>query len=353
MQTFNTDIEQVRTIAWTLAQASASNRLDVPGEYVWAFPTSDQFVDVRARSHSIFSSGNSIKDQEITKYVQSLHLSRHLLDPWIVKEFESTFPDWIKQGTRYKLHNFDLFKYVGFSAGTQESFINFYLVNKDRRFRIFKGDYWWHMDIWSKTNLDWAYIEDDDVRPGDVCICSYPFALTGDKHQNFDWLVDECNRKGVKLLVDFIYLPNSNNAVDIDLSAECIDQITFSFSKTFPVQCAKVAVRMCKTKPQDPMQLSNDENICNRLSTGLALDIMQKFPVDYNVNKYLAQQAHWCKKLGLKQTKVVHFGLGDDYTQFGRASSVAWFSPFNNQQNRYNLGMLFENENLLKKIGLY
>ena len=39
MQTFNTDIQQVRTLAWTLAQASADHQLDVPGEYVWAFFT--------------------------------------------------------------------------------------------------------------------------------------------------------------------------------------------------------------------------------------------------------------------------------------------------------------------------
>lgn len=352
MQTFNTDIAQVRQLAWTLAQASATKQLDVPGEYVWAFPATEQFTDVQARSRSIFSSGNSIKDPDVIDYVQSLSLSHHLLNPWVVGEFESAFPEWIKSGKRYRLDNFDLFKYVGFSAGTQESFINFYLFNKDQRFRVFRGDYWWHMDIWTKTGINWAYIEDDDIKAGDICICSYPFALTGDKHQNFDWLVDECNRKGIKLLVDFIYLPNSNNAVDIDLSAECIDQITFSFSKTFPVQCAKIAVRMCKTKPQDPMQMSNDENICNRLSAGLALDIIQKFPVDYNVTKYLDQQTYWCNRLGLQQTKVVHFGLGNDYTNFGRSDTAAWCSPFNEQQNRYNLGMLYENHNLLSKLGL-
>jgi hypothetical protein len=250
------------------------------------------------------------------------------------------------------LQNFDLFRYVGFSAGTQESFINFYLFNKDKRFRVFRGDYWWHMDIWSKTNINWAYIEDDDLRPGDICICSYPFALTGDKHKDFDWLIEQCNRIGIKVLIDFIYLPNSNGAVDIDLSADCIDQITFSFSKTFPVQCGKIAVRMCKTKPNDPMQMSNDENICNRISAGLGLDIIEKFPVDYNVSKYLRLQQYWCQKLKLKQTKVVHFALGNDYTTFGRGNAAAWCSPFNEQQNRYNLGMLYENKNLLKNIGL-
>ena len=351
MQTFNTDISQVRTLAWTLAAASANNVLDIPGEYIWAFPRDCSFEEVRARSRSIFSSGNAIKDPEVIDYIQSINSTAYLLDPWTVNKFQESFVHWIQQG-QYKLRSFDLFKYVGFSAGTQESFLNYYLMNHNKRFRVFRGDYWWHMEIWTKTGLSWAYIEDDDLRPGDVCICSCPFALIGDVHPQFNWLIEECNRVGAKLLVDFIYLPNSINCVDIDLSADCIEEITFSFSKTFPVQCAKIAVRMMKEKPSDPMQMSNDENICNRLSAGLAGAIISHFPVDYQVRKYKDQQHYWCKKLGLTPTKVVHFGLGDDYTNYGKSGQDAWCSPFNVQQNRYNLGMLYENKNLLEKLGL-
>ena len=353
MSTTTADISKIKQIAWVLSLAGATNQLDVPGEYLWAQTLSNSFEHVRLRTHSIFSSGNSIKDPDVIKFVQNQYINKHLLNPWVVQEFEQQFKSWIASGTRYRLDNFDLFGYVGFSAGSQESFINLYLTNKDRRFRIFKGDYWWHIDIWNSVGLEWAFIEDDDIHPNDMCICSYPFALTGDKHENFDWLVAECNRSGAKLLVDFIYLPNSNHAVDIDLSADCIEQITFSLSKTFPVQCAKIAIRMCKTKPIDPLQISNDENICNRLSAGLALDIITHYPVDYNVTKYWDEQQHWCKKLGLTATKVVHFGRGDDYTRQGRDNNNTWFSRYNQQNNRYNLGMLYENYQLLKKLDLY
>lgn len=353
MSTTTTDIDTIRQLAWTLSKASATNQLDIPGEYVWAFPKKDEFEEVRMRYRSIFSSGNSIKDPAVIDFVQQQNLSKYLLDPWTVEKFEEDFRPWVNAGKNYKLHNFELFKYIGFSAGTQESFLNYYLMNAKKRMRVFKGDYWWHMDIWEKAGINWAYIEDDDIQENDACICSYPFALTGDKHKDFDWLVDECNQKNVSLMVDFIYLPNSTDCVDIDLNAPCIQEITFSFSKTFPVQCAKIAVRMMKHKPQDPMQMSNDENICNRLSAGLAHSIIQQFPIDYMVTKYKDKQTHWCNKLGLTQTKVVHFGLGDDYTNFGRDTADSWCSPFNEQQGRYNLGMLYENENLLKRLNLF
>lgn len=354
MQDINQQIHNIRKIAWTLSLASARDQLDVPGEYIWAYPANASFKEVQDRARSIFSSGNSIKDPRIIEFVQHNDNNKHLLNPWITKQFEEAWPSWIKSGTRYQIKNLDLFTYAGYSQGTQEAFLNFYIMNKDNRLRVFRGDYWWHMDIWSKANFRWEYIENDDIRPGDVCICSYPFALTGEKHVQFDWLVEQCEKIGVELLVDFIYLPNSMyNTVDIDLSPDCIKTITFSLSKTFPVQCAKIAIRMCKIKPSDPMQMSNDENINNRLGSGLGLDLIENFPVDYNVTKYQAEQQHWCQLLGLTPTKVVHFALGPNYTSWGREEKLNWCSPFNEQQNRYNLGMLYENHNLLKKLQLY
>ena len=352
MQNIEQTVDLIRTLAWTLSVASAQNKLDVPGEYVWAFPDNLRFWAVRDRYRSIFSSGNSIKDPEVIDFIQSTNINHYLLDPWITAKFEEQFVSWIQTSSRYSLRNLDLFTYTGYSQGTQEAFLNFYIMNKDKRFRVFRGDYWWHMDIWTKAGFRWAYLEDDDVRPGDVCICSYPFALTGRKHQEFDQLVDICNRSGVELMVDFIYLPNSNHEVDIDLAADCIRTITFSFSKTFPVQCAKIAVRMCKNKPQDPMQMSNDENILNRLASGLAVEIMQQFAPDHMVIKYQHKQRYWCDRLGLESTPVVHFALGPNYTAWGRQEQLNWCSPFNEQQNRYNLGMLFENEGLLRSVGL-
>lgn len=332
--------------------ASATGQLDVPGEYVWAFPRNTDFAEVRARSQSIFSSGNSIKDPEVLAWLATVDVARHLRDPWIVSRFEDSVVSWLTQSSNYRLGNIDQFSYRAFSAGTQEAFLNFYLVHHRRRFRVFRGDYWWHMDIWTKLQLDWCYIEDADLAPGDVVICSMPFALTGDQHPGFDWMIDQCNSIGIPVLLDFIYLANSKNAVDIDLAAPCIDEITFSFSKTFPVQCAKIAVRMRRQRPQDPMQMSNDENICNRLSAGLAWELTQKFAPDFMVRRYSAAQQAWCRHLGLTPTKVVHFALGDDYTAAGRTDSRAWCSPFNQQQNRYNLGMLYENHDLLKKLDL-
>lgn len=342
MEHTKTNIQLIKEIAWVLSLASAQNKLDVPGEYTWAFPQSQNVFDVKARSMSIFSSGNSVKDVDVIKFIQGLNLTPYLKNPWTVYEFEDKFKSWIAAGKYFTLQNLNDFQYTGFSAGSQEAFTNFYLVNRNKRFRVFRGEYWWHINVWSTLGINWKYIEDDDIRANDVCICSTPFALTGDVHPQLSWLINECNRVGVELLLDFIYLPNSKNAVNINLANNCIQTITFSLSKTFPVQTAKIAIRMCKNKPHDMMQISNDENICNRLSAGLGLEVINKFPVDYVVDKYASKQQEWCKLLGLTPAKVVHFGLGENY------HTNSWFSEYNVQSNRYNLGMLYENSHLLQ-----
>ena len=98
------------------------------------------------------------------------------------------------------------------------------------------------------------------------------------------------------------------------------------------------------------MQIANDENVSNRLAAGIGLEVMQNFDVDYMVQKYKDEQQHWCKILGLSPMNVVHFA-GD--TQMGRSNMKKFFSEFNDQQNRLNLGPLFANKDLLQKLGYY
>ena len=82
----NTD--KITKIAWTLMTASAKNKLDVPGEYIWNIPASDEFHEVRSKSWSVYSSGNCIKDKNMRDFIQGINLNKSLLDPWVVKNFE-------------------------------------------------------------------------------------------------------------------------------------------------------------------------------------------------------------------------------------------------------------------------
>ena len=348
------DTDKITKIAWALMTASVENKLDVPGEYLWNIPASNEFNEIRSKTWSVYSSGNCIKDKNLIDFTDGVNLNKYLRDPWIVKRFEEYFPAWLKQCPRFQFKGIDEFKHSCFSQGSQEYFLNFYITHRNKRFRVFKGEYWWHMEVWKKLGLNWAYIEDDNLDANDVVIISCPFARLGDEHPQQKELLEQCEKIGIPVMLDFIYLPNATfDKIQIDLTPTCIKSLSFSMSKTFPVANARVALRMTREKMKDPMQISNDENVANRLASGLGLECMQKFNVDYMVEKYQMEQQHWCKLLGLKPTKVVHFAFGDPYTDMGRKNNKRFFSEFNDQQNRYNLGPLFANKLLLQKLGYY
>ena len=348
----NTD--KIREISWALMVASLQGKLDMPGEYLWNIPANNKFYEIRYKTWSAFSSGNVIKDKELIDFASTVNINKYLRDPHIVKNFEQYFPYWLKTCPRFRFQGIDDFKYACFSQGSQEYFLNFYLKYRDRRFRVFKGEYWWHMECWKNLGINWAYIDEADLDINDVVIMSCPFARIGDVHPQHKELIEKCEILGIPVLLDFIYLPNSTfDSIEIDLRSSCIESISFSFSKTFPIANARVALRMTRRKVHDPMQISNDENVANRLATGIGFEFMRKYDVDYMVQKYHAEQIHWCKVLGLKPTKVVHFAEGKPYTDVGRMNQKRFFSEFNDQANRYNLGPLYANKNLLTKLGYY
>ena len=354
MSEIRQDTDKIIQIAWALMIASVQKKLDVPGEYTWNIPINSEFNEIRSKTWSVYSSGNCIKDKDLIEFTDKVNINRYLRDPYVVKQFEEYFPVWLQKCSRFTFTGIDDFAYSCFSQGSQEYFLNFYITNRNKRFRIFKGEYWWHMECWKKLGLNWAYIDEAELDENDVVIISCPFARIGDVHPQQNELIEKCEKIGVPVMLDFIYLPNATfDSLQIDLRPSCIKSLSFSMSKTFPIANARVALRMTREKIHDPMQISNDENVSNRLASGIGLECMQKFNVDYMAEKYKEEQLHWCKLLGLKPTKVVHFAEGKPYTDIGRMNKKRFFSEFNDQQNRYNLGPLFANKNLLKNLGYY
>ena len=68
----NTD--KITEIAWALMTASVQNKLDIPGEYIWNIPVSDDFHEIRSKTWSVYSSGNCIKDKNLIESPQKLML---------------------------------------------------------------------------------------------------------------------------------------------------------------------------------------------------------------------------------------------------------------------------------------
>ena len=346
MDMVETNISRIKKVAWVLATANLG------GEYKWNHINDNSFDSIYLRTTNIFSSGNAIVDPVFETWKRTINVTKYLDDCFIVNKFYDRIIPYLNSSEYFKIKDTSVFTNMDYSAGSQETFLNYMMLNKSKRLRLFKGDYWWHLDICDSLGIDWAYIEDDDLLDTDFVIFSCPFALTGSPHINMIDILEVCEHRGIEVLVDLIYMPNYKSAYEIDLGYECINTITFSFSKTFPMQTAKIAVRLQKKATRDPLSISNNENIENRLALGLGVNIMDNYPINYMVNTYKDLQDKWCNLLGLVPSNVIHFAHGSDYVN--RSNQ---YSKYNIQTSRYNLGMLYQNDdwlsaNFLKKLFL-
>lgn len=265
--------------------------------------------------HKIFGGAWSIHDSDIIK-------QRNEAIKEFIKEEKNLNHDKIKNDyfTKYKVwmfssHNvkgFEQFTQCCYTHGTTESFSQFYIRYRNaKRLRIKKGDYFYHSmmhRLWYSDRFAW--LDDDDIREGDVLVVSVPFSQTGDVPEDLEDILNDCDNKSVPVLLDMAYL-NIAKGLEINLEHPCIEYITSSLSKVFPLELSRVGIRLQRNKFEDQLYVINEDgyNYINLQNCYVATQLMNKFPADYIYDKYLPKQKEYCDTLDLTPSKCVIFGL--------------------------------------------
>ena len=166
----------------------------------------------------------SIKDSVVVEYMKSLNLLESLWEENITKDFCSNYRDWISKTKNNTIKGLDLFPYSVYSNGTTQAFEMFYIRNRHRRFRCFKGEYIYHQLAWRNNWPDWKFIEDDALRPNDAVVISLPFSNTGNEHDQLEWLLETCIILGIPVLVDCAYFGTCKN-LNFDFTKSCITDV--------------------------------------------------------------------------------------------------------------------------------
>ena len=165
--------------------------------------------------------------------------------------------------------------------------------------------------LWYSDNFAW--LDDEPIKEGDVVLLSVPFADTGAVPSSLEKLLCDCDKLKVPVMLDLAYL---NLAVDLefDLSHPCIEYVVSSLSKVFPIENHRVGIRLQKEPFEDQIYVINEYNYnyINLLSAYLGTAMMKKFSADYVFNKYHDKQLALCQKLDLVPSYCVYFGI--DYS---------------------------------------
>jgi len=258
------------------------------------------------------------RDQAIQQFLKDQSSLNH---DTVKNDYFKTFKEWMF--STHNVQGHEQYDQICYTHGTTETFSQFYIRYRNaKRLRIKKGDYFYHsmmQKLWYSDRFAW--LDEDEIREGDVVAVSVPFSQTGDVPANLENILNECDKKSVPVLLDMAYL-NIAKGLDINLNHTCIEYIASSLSKVFPLELSRVGIRLQKKKFEDQLYVINEDgyNYINLQNCYVATKLMQQFPADYIYDKYLPKQKQYCEELDIVPSKCVIFGLDykEQHTQYKR-----------------------------------
>lgn len=254
------------------------------------------------------------------------HAQNNLEPEQIKRDFLDTYKEWMFS-THPGIKGWQDYNEMCFTQGTTESFAQFYVrYRENKRLRLAKGEYFYSQmmkGLWYSENFAW--LDEDVIREGDVLLISVPFSDTGAVQSDIDQILTACDQKQVPVMLDLAYV-NLAIGLELDLTHPCIEYVVSSLSKVFPVELYRIGIRMQRKKLEDQIYVVNekDYNYINLMSAYLGTSLMKQFPADYIYNKYRPLQKEICNKLGLEPSPCVYFGIDSQnrYPEYTRGTAT-------------------------------
>jgi len=236
-------------------------------------------------------------------------------------QFNNAYKEWILAENDF--YGLNKFNQIDFSAGTTESFHMFYFRHLHKRLRIYKGEYFYHHLMGRNYFKEFELLENEPIQKNDVVVMSCPFSNTGNLPENFYGILQQCDTQKVPVMLDLAYISVSN-IKNLDLTYKCIQTVTTSLSKVFPVEHYRIGIRFERELYDDTLVAYNQNDYLNLFSVNVGQQLISKFNNKWLYNKYKKMQSDECKKLGLDKSSCVIFGLdnNDRYPEYKRGTKI-------------------------------
>lgn len=229
--------------------------------------------------------------------------------PELQDEFLKEYRQWIEATKLNIITGLDKFPISVVTQGTTEAFDKFYLKNSNRRLRYFKGEYMYHQVAGRQYfKSPSTFIEDGVLDKNDCVVISLPFSDTGNEHVQMKTMLEECTKLGIPVLMDCAYF-GICSGINFNVDYDCITDITFSLSKTFPVPHLRIGMRLTRSDDDDTLLVTNKTQYVNRLSVAVGLELIRMWEADYIPNVYANTQKEFCDTLKITPSNCVIFGV--------------------------------------------
>ena len=245
-------------------------------------------------------------------FFKSINPSEFLYNPNISEGFLKLFIDWLKNSKNNNIKGLDNFSILKFSNGSVQIFDHFYLKYHEKRFRFFKDEFMYHKAV-CKHGLKYEFMENDSIKSNDAFLISMPFTRKGFVHPELYDILNQCESLNIPVLLDFCHLPVSKNVIINLTEYSCINTLAFSFSKMlWGAEHLRIGIRLQKKDDDDGIDVFNSVGMINRMSVGMAKEIIKNFEIDYNWNTYSKRYNDYCSKNNLTVTNNILYGMKND-----------------------------------------
>lgn len=180
-------------------------------------------------------------------------------------------------------------------ASTAHTVLEFMNRHHRRNTVYFKGDFWLFKNL-IKNEI--AHI--DQIKKDSALVISFPFFEYFEKHQHMDEIMMQCEKLGVPVMLDLIWLPLLRDKPMLKHS-DCVEVITHSFTKLIPLAGIKCGVAFWKA-PVDADRITYP--LGNRFGAWIVTEFLHKFGYNHALS-YDNLQEKWCNALGLDKTNMV------------------------------------------------
>jgi len=323
-------------------------------QLAWSIAVREQldYYQCRGQVQHLYQGSRAIQDDLVSFQINQT-LSKNIWQHHSHLDYlKHDFAPWLQAHSSNQIIGLDQYR-PSFSAGTTQAFDSFYFRHRQRRFRCFMGEYFYHLKTWISNNANWSFVtESDPLVAGDALVISAPFCDTGSMHPDFDAVIAHCNLVGIPVLIDACYYVISGG-INLDVSAECVDTVAFSLSKAFPVANLRIGMRYTRNT-FDGQSLHDAINYNNTLSAQIGSMLIRNYSSDYIYNHYREQQLDFCHTVGLSASNCVLFAVGDhSWNEYNRGNLLQQYQLSFNPDlfvNRISLTQVFENWDLFELL---
>ena len=242
------------------------------------------------------------------------------------KTFINDYRDWMSHGKDFV--GLSKYEHIDFCAGTTEAFGQFYYQHMDKRLRLYKGEYFYHWLMARNYFKQSEAIGEIPLAKDDVVVISCPFSGTGNIPKTFYEVLEQCESLKIPVMLDLAYI-NITDIQTLNLDYDCIEVLTTSLSKVFPVETNRIGRRLRRNNYDDSLCAYNQNNYVNLYSVNIGHNLIKKFDNKWLTNKYRSRQKDLCWELGIKVSDSVIFGLAkkgnyDEYDRGGEYNRLCF-----------------------------